>query len=129
MTQSFYQRWRCIISILFLIVSWLPIAQAATDCTQVTDMPQAECGALLDLYHSTDGPNWRTNTGWNVTNTPCSWYGVSCADGHVTRLNLYYNLLSGSIPESLGNLSNLQFLYLHRNQLSGSIPESLGNLT
>ena len=37
--------------------------------------------------------------------------------------------MSGSIPGSLGNLSNLETLDLRRNQLSGSIPNSLGNLS
>jgi hypothetical protein len=43
-------------------------------------------------------------------------------------LELYVNQFSGSIPESLGNLNNLQRLDLHDNKLGGSIPESLGNL-
>ena len=36
--------------------------------------------------------------------------------------------MSGSIPEELGALNSLLFLYLHGNQLSGSIPEELGAL-
>ncbi|SFE93887.1 Por secretion system C-terminal sorting domain-containing protein [Spirosoma endophyticum] len=36
--------------------------------------------------------------------------------------------MSGSIPPSLGNLTNLQVLYLGYNALTGSIPPSLGNL-
>ena len=39
------------------------------------------------------------------------------------------NQLNGSIPSSLGNLTNLRSLFLQRNDLSGSIPSSLGNLT
>jgi len=39
------------------------------------------------------------------------------------------NNLNGSIPANLGNLANLQGLYLWSNQLSGSIPAELGNLT
>ncbi|CAI9276144.1 unnamed protein product [Lactuca saligna] len=38
------------------------------------------------------------------------------------------NQLSGSIPLSLANLSNLQLLYLDVNKLSGPIPTGLGNL-
>jgi hypothetical protein len=36
--------------------------------------------------------------------------------------------LSGSIPASLGNLTNLKVLWLGNNALSGTIPPSLGNL-
>ena len=38
------------------------------------------------------------------------------------------NQLTGSIPESIGNLINLGYLYLYNNQLTGSLPESMGNL-
>ena len=43
-------------------------------------------------------------------------------------LDLEDNQLSGSIPTSLRNLTQLQELDLDDNQLCGSIPESLGNL-
>jgi Leucine-rich repeat (LRR) protein len=107
---------------------WLPFAQT-TDCTIQTQIDETECHALVDLYTSTNGASWKHKSGWSVTNTPCNWYGVSCRDGYVTKLKLYYNQLSGSILESLGNLSNLESLYLNNNQLSGSIPESLGKLS
>ncbi|XP_027166024.1 MDIS1-interacting receptor like kinase 2-like [Coffea eugenioides] len=38
------------------------------------------------------------------------------------------NQLNGSIPASIGNLSNLNQLYLRANQFSGTIPEELGKL-
>ena len=113
---------------LMALFSWLPFAHAETDCGSVTEIPQVECEALLDLYHSTDGPNWKNNTGWHANNTPCNWYGVSCSGGYVTSIYLHYNQVSGTIPESLGNLSNLTRLNLSYGQLTGSIPESLGNL-
>lgn len=49
-----------------------------TTCADVTEIPQAECEALVQLYNSTDGPNWTNNTDWLQTNTPCNWYGVAC---------------------------------------------------
>jgi DNA-binding TFAR19-related protein (PDSD5 family) len=53
--------------------------QAATDCTAQTQIPLAECEALLDFYHKADGKNWKENRGWNKTNEPCEWIGVGCA--------------------------------------------------
>ncbi|RKZ41194.1 MAG: hypothetical protein DRR00_31850, partial [Candidatus Parabeggiatoa sp. nov. 3] len=122
--------WRGVVFIA-LIVGMMAMGRGAWafSCSDVTEIPKTECEALVDLYNSTDGANWGNNTGWNVTNTPCSWYGISCKDGHVTELSPGSSQLSGSIPESLGNLSNLSILALRDNQLSGSIPESLGNLS
>jgi len=115
-----------------LVFAAVPLVYAKTDCTQVTQIPQVECEALVDLYHSTDGPNWSNNGGWNETNEPCYWFGVrKCEGGHVTELKLYdesSRLLRGAIPESIGNLSNLHYLFLGNNQLT-SLPKSIGNLS
>ncbi|OQX05222.1 MAG: hypothetical protein BWK80_52490, partial [Desulfobacteraceae bacterium IS3] len=101
---------------------------AGTLCDTVTEIPKTECESLVDLYNSTNGPGWTNKTGWNVTNTPCSWYSVSCGSGHVTTLNLNTNQLSGTIPDF--NLPNLTYLNLNTNQLSGTIPNfNLPSLT
>jgi Leucine-rich repeat (LRR) protein len=113
-------------AILLLLMS--PLAQAQTDCAAVTEIPSTECQALIALYNSTDGANWWDNTEWNVTNSPCSWYGITCNVGYVTGIDLRGNRLSGYIPAELENLSLLDSLYLFGNDLSGSIPAELGNL-
>jgi hypothetical protein len=61
--------------------------QAATDCNAVTEISKVECQSLLELYHSTEGPNWSNNEGWNVTNTPCAWYGITCGNQGVTKID------------------------------------------
>lgn len=85
---------------------------------------------LIALYDVTNGENWTNNTNW-CTNAPLSeWYGVSTdSEGRVIDLRLYGNNLVGSIPAVLGNLSNLENLYLMDNQLTGDIPAELGNLS
>jgi len=105
-----------------------PVAASAAFCDSVSQIPPAECQALVDLHNSTGGASWTNRSGWLATNTPCSWYGVSCYGEHVYRLILNYNGLSGTLPDSLGSLANLRNLVLQSNQLSGGIPESLGNL-
>jgi Leucine-rich repeat (LRR) protein len=90
------------------------------NCKSVTEIPKKECKALIALYNSTDGENWIDNTGWNVTNTPCSWYGVTCQGGHVTSLSLGDNNLKGSISAKLFKLKKLESLVLSDNDLNGT---------
>ena len=84
---------------------------------------------LVEFYNATEGDNWIRRRNW-ISDRPLNeWWGVSTTeDGRVDSLVLKSNNLSGTIPESLGNLVNLKTLELNGNQLTGSIPESLGNL-
>jgi Leucine-rich repeat (LRR) protein len=103
-------------------------------------IPTAEYNALVDLYNSTGGNAWAQNSGW-LNGQAASWSGVGVVgvqydtnenvivQGHVNYIGLYYNQLSGTIPSNLGNLSQLQQLWLNGNQLSGAIPTSLGSLS
>ena len=116
---------------LLLSVLIVSAETTATDCAAQTDIPQDECEALVDLYNGTDGPNWSDNPGnnWNVTNTPCSWTGVTCSAGHVGAIRRVSMGLNGVLSGTLGNLSNLQYLELFTNQLTGNIPGELGDLS
>ena len=46
-----------------------------------------------------------------------------------TLLDLADNALTGTLPESLYDLTSLEYLYLHQNQLHGSISDSISRLT
>jgi len=109
-----------------------PLA-AYTGCANPTDqtqIPEAECLALVALYDSTAGATWTDKTGWKTSNTPCTdWYGVTCLLGNVHQINLNTNNLTGSIPTEIGNLTNLFVLKLNDNSLGGTIPASIGNLS
>ena len=85
--------------------------------------------ALMDLYNSTDGANWKNKENWGSDKPLSEWYGVWTDRGHVFNLDLNDNGLKGSIPESIDLLTYLRYLRLSNNQLSGSIPESIGSLT
>ncbi|HDN26489.1 MAG TPA: hypothetical protein ENG03_05235 [Thioploca sp.] len=82
-----------------LTLGAIPVAQAATDCAAVTEISQVECESLLELYYSTNGANWKNNDGWNVTNTPCGWHGVTCENNGVVKLELPDNQMTGPIPD------------------------------
>ena len=83
--------------------------------------------ALVDLYNSTDGPNWFRHNNW-LTGPVSTWYGIGLTNKRVTEIYLESNLLKGILPSSLGNLTALQYLYLADNQLTDSLPSSIGNL-
>jgi hypothetical protein len=111
-------------------------------------IPDYEMQALKDLYDSTDGDNWRWASydgRWVFTNgnaNPCAtdydttWSGLTCTSKssndlfHVTSIDLrWHYYLNGTLPDSLGQLSELKYLRLDsespNRQLFGSIPASL----
>ena len=131
-----------------------PARAPFTTCAAVTEIPVAECDALVVFYNNNGGAGWLDNTGWLQTDSPCSWVGVSCAAGtnvtglvfqknqvlgslpvelanltQLSNLSLPDNWLTGSIPPALGNFAQLTTLDLYQNGLTGSIPPELGNLT
>jgi Leucine-rich repeat (LRR) protein len=84
--------------------------------------------ALVAIYKSTNGDQWKNRTGW--LQTPVNkWYGVTAVGGRVIRLDLSWNTLSGTLPKEIGNLSMLHELNLGTNQITGSIPKEIGNLS
>lgn len=96
-------------------------------CEEISEIPASECQALDALFNATSGGNWGNHTDWFVTTTPCSWYGVSCTESHVTSIVLDSNQLSGNLID-LSGLSELEILSFSRNQLNGSLPDELGQL-
>ena len=119
-----------ILQLTFLLIGLLTMVSKA----QVPD--SLEFKALKALYESTDGSNWTNNTGWpSAGNWPATataaemgaWFGVTVTNGDVTQVKLPNNNLSGTLPESIGDLSELIQLKLNSNQIGGSIPISLGN--
>ena len=105
-----------------------PRGGAEFSCGDVTEIPEAECLGLVALYTATGGENWANKTDWLQTNTPCTWYGVSCSGGRVNWLSLYENRLAGALPPEIGNLTALTGFVLSNNQLT-SLPTEIGNLT
>ncbi len=111
--------------ILLLFVIALCISRPNKTIAQVNVQDSL---ALVDLYNSTDGPHWTSNTNWLTTAPISKWYGITINKNRVIKISLYANNLQGNIPSSLGNLTHLQDLELQDNQLNGSIPPELGNL-
>ena len=91
--------------------------------------------ALQALKDSTGFAEWFNSGGWPGGRDSFSIHGVSAAKINpedekfaVTSLRLAGNKLTGTIPEALGDLSELTVLELNRNFLSGQLPASLAKL-
>ncbi|CAI0555891.1 unnamed protein product [Linum tenue] len=72
-----------------------------------------------------------TPTGWSTTSSSsyCNWEGIKCdSSNRVISINLAKQGISGTLPDELSTLTQLQTLSLQQNLLSGSIP-SLPNLS
>lgn len=89
--------------------------------------------ALVDLFRSTQGQDWfsQTYTTKHWLKGPVStWYGITTTANRVTEIRLSTNALKGEIPESIGDLTALEVLYLqgHSNDLVGDLPQSISKL-
>ena len=105
-------------------------AQEGTQSGHKVNGEATDRAALVALYNATSGPNWTISTNWLTTAALSEWYGVTTdVDGRVTHVHLAQNELNGELPVELGDLTNLQILYLNQNMLSGAIPVALGKLT
>lgn len=95
-------------------------------------IPAAQRNALIDLYNNTGGSNWTNKSNWlGDAGTENTWYGITCDSGnnYITEIDLHTNNLSGELPDSIGDLSNLTVMKLYGNSLTGSIPISIHSLT
>jgi len=125
-------------------------------CTNVREISQTECEALLALYNSTAGDSWKFR--WFESALPCKWRGITCRkhgdiwtvielaiskdfglDGtlpsdlwklnNLEKLSIESYDLGGSIPSELSQLVNLKLLSFQNNIHDGPIPATIGNLT
>jgi len=85
---------------------------------------------IAELYDSTGGENW--NVSWSIDDPMEQWTingDITLdANGCISAIDLPNKNLVGTLPASLGNLSELTYLSLASNKISGDIPNSLGNL-
>jgi hypothetical protein len=94
----------------------------------LVDKQQLAREILVEFYEATGGDNWKYNGNWCSDLPIDQWYGVFYnAEGHLI-IQLYDNNLSGIIPESICNLTDLSMLQLSCNSLTGQIPDNIGNL-
>ena len=83
--------------------------------TQARTVTEGDSLALVVLYNSTDGPNWKTK--WDLNQPVTTWHGVTISDRRVTELDLPHNNLVGSLPVRFGQLDTLNVLSLFNNKI------------
>jgi len=85
---------------------------------------------LAVFYYSTEGSEWKNNSGWLTKVDHCTmWHGILCGvDGRVDVINLFENKLSGVIPSELAGLQTLSNIRLFRNMIQGNFPEEIYSL-
>jgi hypothetical protein len=109
--------------LLSLIMPTLFITSVASQVSEQDSL------ALVALYQSTNGPDWVVDSNWLSDKPVGQWHGVQVGNGRVIHLFMFYNNLTGTLPEAIGDLTGVTYLGLWCNKLSGMIPSSIGNLT
>lgn len=119
--------------VIFVLIG-VAFGASAQDAAANKTIAPEERQALIALYNGTGGAQWKDKSGWlGAPGTECAWHGVECGyPGHmgnevpfVSSLNLSENNLAGAIPAELGQLKNLEWLYLFGNPLTGMLPQPL----
>ncbi|KAL7237809.1 hypothetical protein ACSBR2_004001 [Camellia fascicularis] len=108
------------IQVCLLVISVQNLLVAA----QMNNLDFAALNALKEIWKNTP-LNW-------VGSDPCgnSWEGIRCTNSHVTSITLAGVGLIGQLSGDIQGLSELQTLDLsYNNGLTGSLPQSIGNLT
>ncbi|KAK9113685.1 hypothetical protein Syun_020482 [Stephania yunnanensis] len=88
--------------------------------------------ALLSWKRTWRGSVVESLSNWDGSDaTPCDWFGISCDSNYeVVEVNLRYVDLLGYVPSDFTSLnSSLTKLVLSGTNLTGSIPRSIGSLT
>ena len=84
-----------------------------------------DCAALVALAGSAGLSGWHSKKNWlKKGSSICDWFGVKCSGGRVSELNLKANNLRGSLPATLGSLSELKVLDVAGKRPPGYGPHS-----
>ncbi|XP_038715824.1 MDIS1-interacting receptor like kinase 2-like [Tripterygium wilfordii] len=149
-SHSSLEKSLCLLVLIVLLDSTVNVVSDSVD----------EANALLKWKVSLPSQTQSKLASWSLlpnnatVSQPCTWLGISCANGSVNMVNLsisgiegtldqfsftsfpnlvYVDLsingLNGSIPPQISQLTKLIYLDLSINQFSGNIPPQIGLLT
>ncbi len=93
----------------------------------VPTVVEGDYNALVALYNSTNGDDWRNKGNWLASADVSEWHGVTVEGDRVTGIDLSDNDLTGEIPAALGEIQSLESLLLNNNRLMGTIPTTIAD--
>ena len=92
---------------------------------------RADSLALVAIYNASDGANWTKNK-WELDKPIDTWPAVTVTDGRVTALKLTTSGVIAqewTLPEEIGDLTELTDLRINSNKLTGDIPDAVYGLS
>ena len=93
--------------------------------TGESSIPADEKQALIDIYNSLDGANWKPSyKRWDLTADPETWSGVTIQNGHVVGLKIDRLWAKGEVPASIADLTELETFICYSNQIT-KFPDEL----
>ena len=137
--MSFQKYLSSLLLIVLMLLSFSLVLLSQSTCNTLNKnqpFPSSqEINALVDLYNTT-GP-WNNNAcGWtndtnNIVYNPCSWYGITCSNSIINNsipkiisLEITSSVgLSGQLPNSICNLTNIETIQIENNPITGTIPD------
>lgn len=97
----------------------------ADGTTGESSIPADEKQALVDIFNSLDGTNWKPSyKRWDLTADPETWSGVTIQNGHVVGLKIDRVWAKGEVPASIANLTELETFICFSNQIT-KFPDEL----
>ena len=87
--------------------------------------------ALVAIYNASKGAEWTKNN-WDLTKPINEWSGVTLTKDRVTALKLSTSGVipaEWTLPEAVGDLTELTDLRINSNKLTGEIPDVVYDLT
>ena len=107
----------------FLIVCLLSYQKSYTQTLEQDSL------ALLELYHSLNGPGW--NQPWDLSANVADWSYVSVENGRVVAFNIGYGaeVVTGDIPKTIADLTELRIFAIRGGQLFEPFPSCLCEIT
>jgi Leucine-rich repeat (LRR) protein len=112
-----------------LIAPWSIVIPNYAICGTVTDLVRSDCKALVDIFTSTNGTGWYTQTNWMGSgdlspSTASDWYGVTVTGWRVSGFVSVYNNMVWTLPTTMANLTGIRTIDIQEPSIVWSLNPS-----